>query len=88
MASRIGVSRMQVWRTLLENDLYTYPDQSVQHLEPGGYAQRFDLCQWITAHFELLRVILFTDEAFLPGTVYIIHEMCIRGPMKIHMRHV
>jgi len=35
----------------------------VQHLEPGDHAQRFDLCQWITAHPELLSVILFTDEA-------------------------
>ena len=33
MASRIGVSRMQVWRTLHE-DLYPYHDKRVQHLEP------------------------------------------------------
>ena len=63
MASRIGVSPMQVWRTLHEEDLYPYHDQSVQHLEPSDHAQRFDLCQWITAHPELLSVILFTDEA-------------------------
>ena len=31
MASRIGVSRIQVWRTLHEEDLYTYHDQRVQH---------------------------------------------------------
>jgi len=29
MASRIGVSRMQVWRTLHEEDLYPYHDQKV-----------------------------------------------------------
>ena len=29
MASRIGVSRMQVWRTLHEEDLYPYHDQRV-----------------------------------------------------------
>jgi len=63
MASRIGVPRMQVWRTLHAEDLYPYHDQMVQHLEPGDHAQRFDLCQWITAHPELLNVILFTDEA-------------------------
>ena len=63
MASRIGVSHMQVWRTLHEEDLYPYHDQSVQHLEAGDHAQRFDLCHWITAHPELLGVILFTDEA-------------------------
>jgi hypothetical protein len=28
----IGVSRMQVWRTLHEEDLYPYHDQGVQHL--------------------------------------------------------
>jgi len=43
MASRIGVSRMQVWRTLHEEDLYPYHDQTVQHLEPG------DLNVWFCA---------------------------------------
>src|SRR5215469_10793136 len=60
---RIGVSHMQVWRTLREDDLYPYHDQKVQHLEPGDYAQRMDLCHWVKAHRELLSVILFTDEA-------------------------
>ncbi len=55
MASRIGVSRMQVWRTL--------HDQRVQHLEPGDHAQRMDLCHWIKAHPKLLSDSLFTDEA-------------------------
>ena len=63
MASRIGVSRMQVWRPLHEEDLYPYHNQRVQHLEPGVHAQRFDLCHWITAHPELSGVVLFTDEA-------------------------
>jgi len=39
MASHISVSRMQVWRTLHEEDLYPYHDQRVQHLEPGNNAQ-------------------------------------------------
>ena len=43
MASRLGVSRMQVWRTLHEEDLYPYHYQRVQHLEPDDHAQRFDL---------------------------------------------
>ena len=59
MASCIGVSRMQVWRTLHEGDLYPYHDQSVQHLEPGYHAQRMDLFKWIKAHHEMLRFILF-----------------------------
>ena len=42
MASRIGVSHMQAWRTLHEEDLYPYHDQRVQHLEPGDHAQRMD----------------------------------------------
>ena len=63
MASRIGVSRMQVWRTSHEEDLYPYHDQRVQRLEPGDHAQRLDLCRWITARPELLSVILFIDEA-------------------------
>src|SRR5215469_7471821 len=63
MASRIGVSRMQVWQTLHEEDLYPYHDQRVQHLEPGDHAQRMDLCHWIKAHPELLSVILLSYEA-------------------------
>ena len=63
LASRIGVSRMQVWRTLHEEDLNPYHDQRVQHLEPGDHAQRMDLCHWLKAHTELLSVILFNDEA-------------------------
>ena len=69
MASRISVLRMQVWRTLHEEDLYPYHDQRAQHLEPGDHAQRMDLCNWIKAHPELLSVILFSDEASLRGTV-------------------
>ena len=70
MASRIGLSRMQVWRTLHEADLYPYHDKRVQYLEPGDHAQHFDLCQWITAHPEMLSVILFTDEAsFTPDGI-------------------
>ena len=64
----IGVSRMEVWRTLHEEDLYPYHDKMV-HLEPGDHAQHMDLCHWMTAHPELLSVILFTDEASLPRTV-------------------
>jgi hypothetical protein len=44
IASRIAVSRMQVWRTLHEEDTYPYHDQRVQHLEPGDHAKRKDLC--------------------------------------------
>jgi len=62
MASRIGVSRMQVWRTLHEEDLYPYHDQRV-HLEPGDHAQCMDFCHWIKVHPELLSIILFSDEA-------------------------
>jgi len=63
IASRIGVSHMQVWRTLRDEDLYPYHDQRVQHLEPGDHAQHIDLCHWIKAYPEMLSVILFTDKA-------------------------
>jgi len=49
IASCIGVSRMQVWRTLHEENLHPHHDHRVQHLEPGDSAQRMDLCHWITA---------------------------------------
>ena len=61
-ASRVGVSRMQVWRTLHEEHFYPFHHQTV-HLEPGNHAQCLNLCHWIQAHPELLGVILFTDEA-------------------------
>jgi hypothetical protein len=41
-SSRIGVSRMQVWRTLHEEELHPYHDHRVQHLDPGDPAQRMD----------------------------------------------
>ena len=63
MASRVGLSRMNVWRTLHEENLYPYHDQRVQHLEPGDHGKRMDLCHWVNAHPELLNAILFTDEA-------------------------
>ena len=52
-----------MWRTLHEEDLYPYHEQKVPHQESGDHAQRMDLCRWVTAHPELLSVILFTDEA-------------------------
>jgi len=89
MASHISVSCMQVRRTLHEKDLYPYHDQRVQHLEPGDHAQLMDLCHWIKAHPKLLSVILFSDEAsFTRDGVKKNYEMCIRGPMIIHMRQV
>jgi len=63
IASRIGVSRMQVWRTLREEDLHPFHDNRIQHLETGDPARYMDFCHWITAHPQLLSVILFTDEA-------------------------
>ena len=56
-------SRMLVWRTLHEENLHPYHDHRVQHLELGDPAQHMDLCHWITAHAQLLSVLLFTDEA-------------------------
>ena len=55
-------------RILHEEDVYPYHDQRIQHLEPGDYVQCMDLCHWVTAHPELLSLILFTDVASLPGT--------------------
>ena len=84
--SRIGVSRVQVRRTLHEEKLHPY-DQMVQHLEPVDLAQRMDFCHGITSHPKLLSIILFTDEASFTRDS-IIHEMCVGGPVIIHMRQV
>jgi hypothetical protein len=45
IASRIGVSRIQVWRTVHQDDLYPYHDQIVNYLEPSDHVQHMDLCQ-------------------------------------------
>ena len=63
MASPIRISRVQVWRTIRDEDYYPYHNQAIQHLEPGDHAQRMDLCHWIKAHAKLLSVILLSDEA-------------------------
>ena len=63
IASRTGVSRMPVCRTVHEEDLYPYRDHRLQHLEPGDPAHHMDLCQWITENSQMLSAILFTDEA-------------------------
>jgi len=77
IASCIGVSRMQMWRTLHEEDLLPYHDHSIQNLDPADPAQRMDLCQWITAHPQLLSVILLMDEAsFTPD--------CINNSRNLH----
>ena len=71
-ASSIGVSRMQVWQTLHEENLHTYLDHRAQRLEPGDPVQCMDLCQLITSHLQLLSVILFTDvESFTQGSLNI-----------------
>ena len=69
IASRISVSRMQVWRTLHEENLHPHHDHRVQHLEPGDPAQRMDLCHWITAHPQLLSVIYSPMRRLLPRTI-------------------
>ena len=63
IASCISVSCMQVWRNPHEKNLHPYHLHRVQHLEPGDPAQHMDLCHWITAHPQLLSIILFTDKA-------------------------
>ena len=53
----------QMWRTLREEDLYPYNDHRVQRPEPRDSAEHIDVCELITAHPQLLTIILFTDEA-------------------------
>jgi len=62
IASRIGVSRMHV-SNCTRGNVYLYHDHRVQHLEPGDPVRLMEFCHWITAHQQLLSVILFTDEA-------------------------
>ena len=88
MASRIGVSRMQLWRTLQEHNFYPYHDQSVQHLEPGDRAQRMDLCHWVRDHPEILSVILFTEDASFTQDGINNLRSVHKWSLVINMRHV
>jgi len=65
IAFHIGVSCMQVWRTLHEENLHPDHDHGV-HLEPGDPAQHMDLCHWIIAHPQLLSVIFSPMRRPLP----------------------
>ena len=91
MASRVGLSRMNVWRTLHEENLYPYQYQRVQHLEPGDHAKRMDLCHWLNAHPELFNAILFTDEASLTrdgiNTLRDVHTWAHRNPHATCVTH-
>ena len=63
LALAYHVCRCGELQNLHEENLYPYDDQRVKHLEPGNHAQRLDLCHCVTAHPELLSVILFSDDA-------------------------
>ena len=50
-------------KTVHEEYLLPYHVQRVQHLEQGDLVQHVDLCNWVKAHPQLLRTVLFIDEA-------------------------
>jgi hypothetical protein len=85
-ASRSGVSCKQVWQSLREEDTHPYHDREVQQLEPRDLAQRLDLCYWITAHLQLLSVILFTHEASFTTDDINNSQNSLRVPMAIHVK--
>jgi len=60
MASRIGVSRIQVWRTLHEEICIL---TMIKGYNIWNQATMFNVWICATAHQELLSLILFTDEA-------------------------
>jgi len=51
-----------VWRTLLAEGMYPYHEQQVQHLGPGNFAERLELCKWLNGSCQLHRYTLFTNE--------------------------
>ena len=63
LSARINVSRTRVWRTLHEDDLYTFHPQPVQNLHPGDSAMRLEFCHWLRTNRQSLPLILFTDKA-------------------------
>ena len=91
MASRVGLSRMNLWRTLHEENLYPYHDQRVQHFQPGDHAKRMELCHWVNAHPVLLNEILFTDESPFTrdgiNNVRNIHTWAHRNPHATCVTH-
>ena len=63
IARRLRVPHTRVWKTLHAEGMYPYPVQRVQHLGPGDFAERLEICKWLNGSRQLLRYILFTDEA-------------------------
>ena len=57
----------RVWRTLHAERMYPYHVQRVQHLGPGDFAQRLEICKWLNGSRQLHRYFLFTDEAQFSG---------------------
>jgi hypothetical protein len=69
MASRMGISRMQVWRTLQDEKFYPCHDQRIEPLAPGDHAQRLDLHHWVQAHPKLITSFYSLMRHLLPVMV-------------------
>jgi hypothetical protein len=67
LASRNVLSYVQVWRTLHEDELYPYREQ-ILHLEAGNHLRPMELCYLKSSYPQVLCLILFTEDAILPGT--------------------
>ena len=91
LSSRLGVSRMTVWRTFNRAGLHPYHFQRVQHLQDGDHAQRVEFCTWIADHPRLCKNILFTDEAIFTRSGYYnshnFHWWSEENPKKTVKRH-
>ena len=59
----LRVPHTRVWRTLHAVGMYSLHVQRVLHLGHGGCAERLEFCKWFNVSRQVLRYILFTDEA-------------------------
>ncbi|PSN44542.1 hypothetical protein C0J52_18389 [Blattella germanica] len=64
LSTRLNVSQSMVWRILRENGLYSFHVKKVHHLEPQGFANRLQFCNWLNENQQqFYRLIMFSDEA-------------------------
>jgi len=63
IARRLRVPHTRVWRILHAEGMYPYHLQRVEHLRPGDFAERLNLCKCLNGSRHVHRYIMFTDEA-------------------------
>jgi hypothetical protein len=63
LSNQLLVSKSKVWKVLKKEKMHPYHIQKVQALHPGDDQKRLTFCHWITTNRNVVKWVLFTDEA-------------------------